>query len=236
MLDMSKGFSLCLRESPRTVTCVKQDVYWIIGSSMFLRLLHHLTPFVLSNSLPSFANWKEWWATNKHKWPADTSCRTTCRLVISGHMGLSFTETFFEAPPPSARRTLHGKISETLSQTLQLVQWLCNCLMIWLTLLYLLWGLLWSVKTSVPLTSDLHMRVVGAMHHGKFKMESKRGRGTGCSKTMSDKNVTQCIMHFVTQKYMVEICHMFAFWFHNWTCTRPANRMSRQGSVGSANS
>ena len=143
MLDMSTGFSLCLRESPRTVTCVKQDVYWIIGSSMFLRLLHHLTPFVLSNSHPSFANWKEWWATNKHKWPADTYCRTICRLVISGHMGLSFTETLFEAPPPSARRTLHGKINGTLSQTLQIgtmaMQLPCYDMM---TLLWLLWGLL----------------------------------------------------------------------------------------------
>ena len=95
--------------------------------------------------------------------------------LVTWVMGPTFTETFFEAPPaPSARRTLQGKISgplSPLSQTLQLIRWLCNCpAMIWLTLL---WGLLKHIETGVPSRSDLHMRVVGAMpNHRKFKMES----------------------------------------------------------------
>lgn len=64
-------------------------------------------------------------------------------------MGLSFTETFFEAPPPSARRTLHRKISGTLSQTLQIgmmaMQLPCYD-MIDIAMIAMM-----SVKTSVPL-------------------------------------------------------------------------------------
>ena len=77
-------------ESSRTVTCVKQDVYWIIGSAMFLTLLHHLTPGVFV--LPSFANWKEWWATNKGQQVSNQLTHTVTPhahwsyLVISGHI------------------------------------------------------------------------------------------------------------------------------------------------------